>query len=112
MEREFVLKLLEPALAQGRKILLSQLNRLLPVDMSPEELDGVFFLLDDEGIQVVDDAILLKEAQPGVKVELTQKADPEPLPPDKDDEELASNQRWYHREISKIPLLSAEEEVQ
>jgi RNA polymerase primary sigma factor len=111
MERELVLKLLEPALAQGRKILLSQLNRLLPVDMSAEELDGIFFMLDDEGIQIVDDALLLKEAKPTVRVDLTQKADDEPQAPDKDDEELASNQRWYHREISKIPLLTESEEV-
>jgi len=111
MEKSSIIKLLEPAMAQGNKILLSQLNNLLPVDMSPEELDEIFLLLDGEGVEVVDDATLLKEARPGVKVELTQKVDPDPLPPDKEEEDLATNQRWYHAQIAKIPLLTEEEEV-
>lgn len=110
MDRTLVLKLLEPALQQDKRILLSQLNNLLPVDMDPEELDGIFLMLDEEGVEVVDDATLLKEARPAVKVELTQKADPDPLPLDKEEEDLATNQRWYHAQIAKIPLLTETEE--
>jgi RNA polymerase primary sigma factor len=110
MDRTSLLQLIEPLLLEGKQILLSQLNRLLPVDLSADELDTIFLTLDEEGIGIVDDAVVLKQAMPSVKAELTQKTTPDPLPPEREEQELATNQRWYQREITKIPRLTEEEE--
>jgi RNA polymerase primary sigma factor len=110
MDRESVLNLIRSAVVEDNQILLSQLNNLLPVDLSADELDTVFLVLDEEGISIVDDAVVLKAALPQVKVELTRKADQKPFPKDPEEEELVSNQRWYRREITKIPRLSEDEE--
>jgi len=110
MDRESVLNLIRSALLEGDQILLSQLNSLLPVDLSADDLDTIFLTLDEEGISVVDDAVVLKTTLPQVKVELTKKAALKPFPKDPEEEELVSNQRWYRREITKIPRLSQDEE--
>lgn len=114
--QELFENVLRPAVSARGQILLSQLNDLLPVEMDPDELDQVFLLLDEEGIEVVDD----KNAPPApaapspeVLVE-DEEAAPEPPSPEQVEQEevtLRSNLRWYKNEIAKIPRLTPEEEM-
>ncbi|MBI4859854.1 MAG: sigma-70 family RNA polymerase sigma factor [Candidatus Riflebacteria bacterium] len=111
MDRESLLNLVGRALLEDRQILLSQLNTMLPLDLGADDLEYVFTVLDEEGISIVDDQVVLKKVRPEVRVELTDEPEAEPPPLAPEDEELTSNQRWYRREITKIPRLSPKEEV-
>jgi RNA polymerase primary sigma factor len=107
--------LLDEGREQGYLAAEHILEVLADVELTPEQIDDVYVVFHDLGIDVVgSDGVHHAEARPSGTGEQEQEAEGEPGAAKLDlSIKTASNDpvRMYLREIGKVPLLTAEQEV-
>ena len=95
------------------KLTLNDLNDILPVEATPEQLDEVMVSLSDLNVEIVDDLKLNSETQKAQKVE-ERKARREEIRRDAAQSKLERADdpvRMYLREMGRVPLLTKDQEV-
>ena len=118
---EFFEEELEVLFVKGKSqgyLTFDELNELLPEDeFSPEKIDELLIQLEDKGIKVVDEppteAPAKKTASPTVEVKAIKNATQElPTIPTADLPKLSDDPiRLYLAQMSEIPLLTRDEEI-
>ena len=118
---EFFEEELEVLFVKGKSqgyLTFDELNELLPEDeFSPEKIDELLIQLEDKGIKVVDepptDAPAKKTASPTVEVKAIKNATQDlPTIPTADLPKLSDDPiRLYLAQMSEIPLLTRDEEI-
>ena len=95
-------------------ILYDEVNDVLPDDIqSSEDLDNIFYLFGDAGIEVIDSEDEFEALKKKVQSKATTDDDEqEPETPQEDLEKTNDPVRMYLREMGTVPLLTREGEVE
>ncbi|MEW5768021.1 MAG: RNA polymerase sigma factor RpoD [bacterium] len=92
-------KLINLGRARG-EITYDEINEILPDTLSPEDIEGVFVQLTQEGIDIVDELFGKEKKQKNLR-----------LGPGKGESKVEDPVRMYLRDIGRVSLLSPEEEI-
>ncbi|HEU5179563.1 MAG TPA: RNA polymerase sigma factor RpoD [Candidatus Polarisedimenticolia bacterium] len=100
-------------------LVYDEVNDILPEEVSsPEEIDDIFLLFDQLGIEVVDSEAGYSKRKDGEKVEKEAEPEPEAAEPTKFEitpgilDKTNDPVRMYLREMGTVPLLTREGEVE
>ncbi|MDI6787147.1 MAG: sigma-70 family RNA polymerase sigma factor [Planctomycetota bacterium] len=97
------------------KLTYDEINKVIPSDMvSAEELDKLLVRLSDAGIELVDEEIATEEeiSREDTAAEKGEEVEEVVLKPEVDAAKTDDPVRMYLKQMSEIPLLSREEELQ
>jgi RNA polymerase primary sigma factor len=107
-----VVGLLATLIAKGEKqgyLVFSEINDLVPEDITPQQIEDIVSTLTEKGITVID----REEAPAGPQI-AAQDGEDLPFPVEEEDEDIRSDDslKAYLQEIGNIHLLNAAEEVE
>ncbi|MDA2934750.1 RNA polymerase sigma factor RpoD [Acidobacteria bacterium AH-259-D05] len=94
-------------------LLYDEVNDILPDDIgSSKDLDSIFFLFGDAGIEVVDSEQQLEAVKRKIRAKAAGEGDQEPEPAAESLEKTNDPVRMYLREMGTVPLLTRQGEVE
>src|SRR5258708_6420854 len=106
MEQQEIIKNLIERGKEAGYLTYQEIARQLPeASVTPEELDSLFWTLEEKGIQILD-----TEEESGGKIK-TEEPAAEPNVPVDIELDTQNSIRMYLSEMGRVPLLNREEEV-